>query len=189
MAQESWYALRVRSRFEWRVETMLRHKGYDVFLPSYRSKRRSSNRIKTVELPLFPGDLFCQFDVRTRLPILTTPGVNSVVGIGRIPEPIAEAEIEAIRTVVKSEVAYEPYPYVRVGQMVQVEQGSLCGLTGFVTDVRNESRLIVSVNLLMRSVLVEIDPSWVKPIDIRPRERSFLPASGTMSPALVPFSA
>src|SRR5206468_6390011 len=144
MAQELWYALRVRSRFEWTVEKALRHKGYEVFLPTYKSARRSSDRIKTVQVPLFPGYLFCQFDVRTRLPILTTPGVNSVVGVGRVPEPIDEMEIAAIRTVVQSSMVYGPHPYVRVGQMVQVEHGSLCGLTGFVTDLRSESRLIVS---------------------------------------------
>src|SRR5207247_9699821 len=97
-----------------------------------------------------------------------------------------QLETYASRTVVRSSMVYQPHPYVRVGQMVQVEHGSLCGLTGFVTDLRSESRLRVSVSLLVRSVSVEINPAWVRPIDVKPRERFFSPAIA--SPVLVPFS-
>src|SRR5262245_25150390 len=119
MTQALWYALKVRSRSEWLVEARLRSKGYELFLPTYKSRQYRSHQIKTLELPLFPGYLFCRFDVRVRLPILTTPGVAHIVGIGRIPEPIGEAEIEAIRTVVNSDAAHKPCPYVSVGQLVR----------------------------------------------------------------------
>jgi transcription antitermination factor NusG len=180
MNDDLWYALQVRPRSEWMVEANLRNKGYTPFLPTYKSKRRWSDRIKTLDVPLFPGYLFCQFDVRTRLPILKTPGVSHIVGIGKNPEPIDLVEIEAIRRVVKSGVVYEPHPYVTVGQFVQVEQGSLCGLTGLVTDLRHDSRLIISVNLLMRSVSVEIDRAWVKPIGNPPAQRFLAPVVAGM---------
>ena len=172
MANEAWYALRVRPRLEKQVSANLSGKGYELFLPLYRRKSHWSDRIKTLELPLFPGYLFCQFDVTKRLPILQTPGVISVVGIGKCPEPIDVVEIDAIRAVVCSGVTYQPHPYLTVGDAVRVERGALAGLVGLITQVKNDFRLIISVNLLMRSVSVEIDRSWVDPIRPSMRERS-----------------
>ena len=180
MSKDLWYALKIRPRLEWVVAANLTAKGYDLLLPTYKSKRRWSDRIKTLELPLFPGYLFCQFDVATRLPILQTPGVCSIVGIGKCPEPINEAEIEAIRTVVDSGVTYQPHPYLSVGQLVQVEHGALTGLVGIVTQVKNDFRLIISVNLLMRSVSVEIDRAWVDPIRQPVHERFASPIPDTV---------
>ena len=84
--QLPWYALRIQSRLASFASTTLRGKGYQEFLPLYRSRRRWSDRTKELELPLFPGYLFCQFDVNDRLPILTTPGVIGIVGFGKIPD-------------------------------------------------------------------------------------------------------
>jgi transcription antitermination factor NusG len=161
---EKWYALNIRCTAERRVARSLSNKGYDPFLPTYKQRRYWSDRIKTVESPLFPGYLFCRFDVATRLPILTTVGVQSVVGTAGTPVPIDEEEIEAIRKVVHSNLPYEPYPYVSVGQFVRIKGGTLQGLIGFVLRIRNEHRLIVSVRLLMRSVAVEIDYAVIEPI-------------------------
>jgi len=146
------------------VAGSLSGKGYELFLPTYRSKRSWSDRTKVLDLPLFAGYLFCRFDIQTRLPILTTPGVGSIVGAGKTPEAVDEREIEAIRTVVRSGVVYEPYGHLPEGQLVHVEQGSLRGLTGVVMNHKKDSRLIISVTLLMRSVSVEIERSWLKPI-------------------------
>jgi len=165
MRSDLWYALKVRPRFERVAAAHLRSRGYDPFLATYISKRQWSDRIKSLELPLFPGYLFCQLDLRSRLPVLTAPGVNYIVGVGRAPEAVPQQEIESIRTIVSSGLYYEPFPYLNVGQLVRVEQGSLVGLIGCVVDVKNTSRLIISINLLMRSVSAEIDRSWVRPID------------------------
>ena len=171
MTEVLWYALKVRARSESMVGAYLSHKGYECFCPMYKLRRQWSDRVKTVQHPLFPGYVFCRFALNTRLPILTTPGVNIIVGCGK-PEPISETEIETIRTLVKSGLSYQPCPYLTVGQLVQVEHGSMNGVIGLVTDVRNQFRLIISVDLLMRSVSVDIDRTWVKPIaNVRP-ERS-----------------
>jgi len=154
------------------VEANLEHKGYECFCPKYKHRRQWSNRIRTADRPLFPGYLFCRFDITMRLPILTTPGVSLIVGSGKCAEPVPVSEIEAIRTLVKSGVAYEPCPYLTVGQLVEIQHGSLSGLVGLVTEVRNEFRLIMSVDLLMRSVSVEIDRTWVKPVADARHERS-----------------
>ena len=113
--------------------------------------------MKSIELPLFPGYVFCQFDINARFPIVTTPGVSFVVGIGRVPELIAQTEIDSIRSVIASGLHYEPYPYLSLGQLVQVERGALTGLVGLITDLKSGSRLIISINLLKRSVSTEID--------------------------------
>jgi len=186
MAHGLWYALKVRPRFEGMVAGSLSYKGYDLFLPTYKSKRHWSDRTKVLDLPLFPGYLFCRFDLQTRLPILTTPGVNSIVGAGRSPQAVDESEIEAIRTVVQSGVAYEPYAYLPVGQLVRVEDGALHGLTGIVTDHKNDSRLIISVSLLMRSVSVEIDRSSLKLAGNAPRRRFVIPDAAVMTSAIAP---
>jgi len=159
---DSWYALHVRPRFENAVETQLGGKGYEVFLPTYVSKRRWSDRVKTIVKPLFPGYVFCRFNVGTRLPILTTPGVNSIVGIGKPPVPVDPEEIFAIRSVINSGVTSFPCDYIRDGELVQIESGPLEGLVGIVQRTKSSDRLVVSLTLLMRSVAVEIDRSWVK---------------------------
>jgi len=159
---DSWYALHVKPRFESLVEAQLNGKGYEVFLPTYESKRRWSDRIKTLECPLFPGYVFCRFDLNLRLPILVTPGVNSIIGVGKTPTPVDAEEISAIRNIVQSGIAALPCDYIREGETVRVESGPLEGLVGIVQRSRNSERLVVSLTLLMRSVSVEIDRSWVK---------------------------
>jgi len=172
MADDLWYALQVRPRRESMIAEILRNKGYEPFLPTYNDKRRWSDRTKLLTLPLFSGYLFCRFDIENRLPILQTPGVNSIVGAGKNPQAIDEVEIEAIRTVINSDAGYNPYPRLAAGQLVRVDHGSLEGLVGVVKKHKNEYRLIISVTLLMRSVSVEIDRSWLTPIG---NEKRFVP--------------
>jgi transcription antitermination factor NusG len=166
--QLPWYALRVQSRLGSLASTTLRGKGYEEFLPLYRSRRRWSDRIKELELPLFPGYLFCRFDASDRLmPILTTPGVIRIVGIGKTPAPVDDDEIEAIRVILRSGLAAQPWPLLHVGSKVYIEAGPLAGLEGIITNTDKVYRLIVSVSLLQRSVAVEIDREWARPIPDR----------------------
>ena len=161
-----WYALRVRPRFEKIVAKNLQDKGHELFLPCYSAKRQWSDRIKYVELPLFPSYVFCRFSLTdTSVPVLTTPAVREIVGISGRPLSIDPAEIEAVRSIVKSGLEYQSWPYLSVGQFVRVESGALAGLKGLVIAIKDHCRLVVSVNLLMRSVAVEIDRAWIKPID------------------------
>src|SRR5258706_2731145 len=102
VATDSWYGLRTKSRFEKVTAASLAYKGYEHYLPCYRRRQRWSDRVTEIEAPLFPGYVFCRFDFLQRLPILTTPGVVSVVGIGKEPAPIPDHEIAAIETVLKS---------------------------------------------------------------------------------------
>jgi transcription antitermination factor NusG len=161
--QEFWFALSAKRNHEKCVAEMLRGKGYEEFVPTYRIRRRWSDRYKELELPLFPGYVFCRFDPARRLPILTTPGVVLIVGNGRVPVPVEDAEIEALRAVVASNLRVEPWPYLRVGERVVIESGSLAGLEGILQEVRKSCRIVVSVELLQRSVAVEVDRCRVRP--------------------------
>lgn len=159
----NWFALRVRPRAEKVVADALRSKGYEEFLPLHLERRRWSDRIANVEMPLFPGYVFCRFDVQHRLPILTTPGVLLVVGIGKTPEPIDAAEIDSLRVVVDSRLKLQAWPYLHIGQRIQIIGGPLTGAEGILLSVKNQNRLVVSVTLLQRSVAVEIPENCAWP--------------------------
>ena len=165
-----WFALRVKPRAEKCVAAIARNKGFDEFLPLYRCRRRWSDRIKVVEVPLFPGYVFCRLNAQHRLPLLTIPGALHFVGLGRIPVPIDDVEIQAIQTLVHSGVQARPWPFLDAGQRVRLEYGPLAGLEGLFVEIRKQQRIIVSVSLLRRSVAVEIDQEWVTPLDAHGRE-------------------
>jgi len=159
-----WVALRVRGRFEKTVVTLLEQKGYESFLPLYKSRHRWSDRYKELDLPLFPGYVFCRFRLASRLPVMKTNGVLHIVGIGRHPVPVEESEIAAIQQLIKAGVSAQPWPYLRVGQDICIERGPLVGLKGKIVSLGPRHRLVVSVSLLQRSVAAEIDSAWVSPL-------------------------
>jgi transcription antitermination factor NusG len=167
-----WYALRVRSRHEDAVARHLDARGLESFLPLYKSQRRWSDRLKEIDLPLFPGYVFCHFDAMNRLPILTVPGVVHIVGIGKTPAPIDEAQIAAIQVAVKSGLPSEPWPSLCVGHRVRIEQGPLLGIEGTLLGFRGQRRLLLSVTLLQRSVAVQVDEAWVQAIPLQNRTGS-----------------
>ena len=158
---ENWYALRVKARSERLIATIARQKGYEEFLPVYQCRRRWSDRMKSVELPLFPGYVFCRLDPTYRLPLLTIPGVLHFVGIRNTPIAIDEREIVAIQIATQSGLAAEPWPYIEGGRSVEVQGGPLQKLVGQLVESPNQCRLVVSVSMLRRSVAVEIDRKWV----------------------------
>jgi transcription antitermination factor NusG len=175
MATTNWYALQVRGRNEKAIASLLSNQDYECFLPVYKCRRRWSDRIKEIELPLFPGYLFCRFDPHHRLPILVTPGVLSVVGVARKPMPVEEAEIRAIETVVSSGLPTQPWPFLHLGDRVRIDSGALRGLEGILLEFKGQYRIVVSVTLLQRSVAVEIDSAWVRSLG-RESVRTRVPA-------------
>jgi transcription antitermination factor NusG len=159
-----WFAIRTATGREKLVSMQLQNKGYEDFLPLYRSRRQWSDRTKQLDYPLFPGYLFCRFDFSNRLPILITPGVKLIVGFGKIPAPVTCEEIESLRRVVASGAEAKPCPYLSVGQKVQVRDGALAGIEGILLQVKNSYRIVLSVELLRRSVAVELDRASVVPV-------------------------
>ena len=166
-----WYALRAKSRYENVVASHLHARGYESFLPLHICRRRWSDRIKEIELPLFPGYVFCRFDPLNRLPVLSIPGVVYVVGIRGVPLPVKETEIAAIQTAVKSGLPRQPWAFLHVGHRVRIECGPLCGVEGILLSLRGHRRLVLSVTLLQRSLAVQVDESWVRPLPQEDRSR------------------
>src|SRR6266446_9608059 len=154
---EKWFALGVTARHEKAISRMLHQKGYETFLPVYTNRHQYGKRSREFELPLFPGYVFCRFNLSTRLPILTTPGVLQVIGAGRVPLPIDHHEISALQTAVKANARLVPWPFWQTGQKGRITFGPLSGVEGIVMNVKDPSRLVLSVSLLQRSVLLEID--------------------------------
>ena len=169
-----WFALQVRPRFERLVSAAVTARGYEAFLPLYVSRRRWSDRIKELQLPLFDGYVFCRLNPNRRLPILVIPGVIRLVGIGAIPVPVADKEIDFLRTVTRSGILAQPWPYLNIGQRVRIEGGPLRNLEGILIQVRGVDRLVVSVSLLQRSIAVEISREWAFPV-APPQPRSERP--------------
>jgi transcription antitermination factor NusG len=156
-----WYGIRTRAHQERNVAASFESKDYEYFLPMYRRRKRWSDRVVVADAPLFPGYVFCRFDYRQRLPIMTTPGVVAILGFGCEPAPVPDHEIQAIEKVLKSGFTAEPHPFLQIGQRIRICHGALKGVEGVLLQKKSEWRLVVSVNMLQRSLSVEIDPSCV----------------------------
>jgi transcription antitermination factor NusG len=164
-----WFALQVRSRYENIVTAQLGGMGFESFLPLYMCRRQWSDRFKEIECPLFPGYVFCRLNPLNRRPILMVPGVSLIVGMGKTPAPIDEAEIAAIQATIKSGLPSQPWPFIQIGQRVRIEHGPLCGLEGILMEFRAHHRLVLSVTLLQRSIALQVEDAWVTPIPQRSR--------------------
>jgi transcription antitermination factor NusG len=165
----AWYALRVKPRFEKMVSCGLRGKGYDEFLPLSHSQRKHNGRTRTVDLPLFPGYLFCRFDAKKRLPIMTSPGVLYVVTQGDKLAPVRDEDIASVRIALESGLPVASHQYLP-GNRVRVLAGPLTGVEGVVTRVTGKCRVVISVEMLMQSVSVDIAADWLT-ADQRTKEK------------------
>jgi transcription antitermination factor NusG len=162
---KQWYAIRVRSRTEKAVAGALRKKGFEEFLPLYKSRRQWSHRMVEIELPLFSGYVFCRFDpAERRVLIATTPGVIGIVGFGGKAMALDEGEMAAIQRVIELGIATEPWKYVQTGQRVRVEHGALAGMEGIFLGARKKHRLLLSLKLLQRAVAIQVDNAYVRKI-------------------------
>jgi transcription antitermination factor NusG len=159
----AWYALTVGPRKEKLTAQALRTRGFEDFLPLYSLRNQWSDRIRKIERPLFQGYVFCRFNPIERQAVLKTPDVVSIVGFGKTPEPVDDTEIAALQAVCESGLDAMPYPTLATGSKVRLNDGPLKGLEGvFVED--KKTRLILSLTLLQRSVVVEIDRAWIAPL-------------------------
>jgi transcription antitermination factor NusG len=166
----SWYALYTRHQHEKCVQQSLTGKGFEAFLPLYTTAHQWKDRVKRVSLPLFPCYVFLRGPLEQWLPVLSTPGVHTVVGCGGQPASISNAEIDAIRRVVESPATVEPHPYLQCGDRVRVTMGPLQGLEGLLLRKKNWCKLLLSVEMLQRSVAVEVDAAMVEPVGRRGHE-------------------
>ena len=155
--ESGWYAVQVRPKCERLVAELLCTKGYDQFLPLYVERRRWSDRIKTLELPLIPQYVFCRATPDAVGRIVTTPRVIRIVGCGRTPVAVDPEEMEALQRIDAHRLRAEPWPFLHPGQSVEIRGGPLDGVRGVLARVKTGHRLVVSVTLLQRAVAVEVD--------------------------------
>jgi transcription termination/antitermination protein NusG len=157
-----WYAAHIRSRHEKRVAEQLAGKNVNVFLPLYTAEHRWNDRLARVELPLFPGYMFVQIALRDRLKVLEVPGVVRLVSSGGEPVSLEESEINTLRQGLTSRLKAEPHPYLKIGNRVKIKSGALAGLEGILLRKKDSYRVVISVDLIMRSIAVEISAADVE---------------------------
>ena len=161
----SWYALYTRPRHEKQVLEDLTKRGIEAFLPTYKVRRRWSDRYKVVEEPLFKNYLFVNVDYdRRHYETLRPYGAVTFVMFDGKPAPVPDGEIDSIRRLVTSELPYNPHPYLKVGRRVHVRYGPLEGCEGILTRKKGLTRIVLSIQLLQQSVSAEVDADCVAPI-------------------------
>ncbi|HET8888313.1 MAG TPA: UpxY family transcription antiterminator [Candidatus Angelobacter sp.] len=156
-----WFALQVVPRHEKSVDKILEYIGCDHFLPTYRVRRRWSDRVSVVEEPLFHGYVFCRSQSNLMEIIRGSPGIIRIVAFGGKPHPVPDEEIEALQQIVRGKREYSALPYLNVGQKVRVISGPLTGISGTIMQFKNHDRLLISIDVIMKSISVEIDQSEV----------------------------
>jgi transcriptional antiterminator RfaH len=154
----SWFALQTRPKCEKSVATTLEIKGYESFYPTYRERRRWSDRCVELERPLFPGYVFCRLTSAAFGKVLLTVGVRRLLGFGPTPAEIPAAQIESLQRVNESDIGRAPWIYMAIGMRVRIESGPLKGVEGIYSRDSDHRRLILSVDLLQGSVAVILDP-------------------------------
>jgi transcription termination/antitermination protein NusG len=163
-SESRWYAAYTTPRHEKQVSRQIEGRQMQSFLPLYRSARRWKDRRKLVELPLFPGYVFVHMSLRERLRVLQVPGVVHLVSFQGKPAALPDAEIESLREKLAKNARMEPHPYLRVGRRVRVHSGSVAGLEGILVRRKDKFRLVLSIELIQRSVAVEVDEADVEPV-------------------------
>jgi transcription antitermination factor NusG len=156
-----WYAACTRSNHEKCAATQLEQRSIEHFLPLYESVRKWKDRRKRLEFPLFPGYLFVRIPLAERLRVLLTPGVVRLVGFDNRPAALPDEEIEALRTVLAHGVHSEPHPYLSVGRRVRITRGALAGMEGMLVRKKGRVRLVLSINLIRQSAMIEVDSADV----------------------------
>jgi transcription antitermination factor NusG len=162
----AWFAVQTRPRHEKKVSAELQEKGVSAFLPLISSKRQWSDRSRVVEMPLFPQYVFVRIaqTLHTRVSVLRTNGVSNFVGTRGIGVAIPDEQIERVQTVVTRGITATPHAFLNVGKRIRIRGGALDGLQGILTAVNGDQTLVVSVELIQRSIAIRIAGFSVEPV-------------------------
>ena len=163
-AEPRWYAIYTCSRHEKRVSEQLESKVIEHFLPLYESVHHWKDRRVRVQLPLFPGYLFVHIPLSRKIQVLEVPSVVRMVGFHGAPAALPEEEIVSLRSGLSGNLRVEPHPYLTVGRRVRVVRGPLAGREGIMVRKKDRLRLVISIDLIMRSMAVEVDAADVEPL-------------------------
>jgi len=162
-AEQHWYAAYTCAQHEKRVAAELGMHEVEHFLPLYSSVRRWKDRRVTLDLPLFPGYVFVRLALRDRLRVVQIPGVVRLVGFGGLPTALPDTEMEILRSGLCQSLRAEPHPFLTIGRRVRVTRGPFAGLEGVLKRRKSNLRVVVSLELIQRSVAVDVDIAYVRP--------------------------
>jgi transcription antitermination factor NusG len=152
-----WYAAYTRSRHEKFVADQLQRKQIETFLPLYETLRRWKNGDHRVQLPLFPGYAFVRIALRDRMEVLKVPGVVRLIGFNGTPTALEDEEVESLRRALAAGVRGAPHSYLTVGRRVRITAGPLTGLEGILLRRKGNCRVVLSIDLIQRSMLVDVE--------------------------------
>lgn len=169
-SEPQWYAAYTCANHEKRVAEQLGVRAVEHFLPVYASVRRWKDRRVMLNLPLFPGYVFVRMALRDRLQVQQVPGVAHLVGFDGTPAVLPEQEIEALRTSLASGMRAEPHPFLTVGRRVLIKAGPLAGMEGVLLRRKGSLRLVISIELIQRSVAVDADAADVEAVPVAQME-------------------
>jgi transcription antitermination factor NusG len=159
-----WYVAYTNANHEKRVAEQLAQKSIAHFLPLYASARRWKDRTVNLQLPLFPGYVFLQLALCDRLRVLQIPSVVRFVGFGGMPSELPAEEVESLRRAQAQGIHLEPHRFLSAGRRVQITAGPLAGRVGTLKRWKGNLRVLLSIELIQRSVLVDIDVSAIEPV-------------------------
>ena len=159
-----WYAVYTRPHHEKLVARILQFREVDCFLPLFETENRWHDRYKIIQSPLFPSYLFVHISPEERARVVMAPGVVCLVSSQGHPVPVPESEINAIRNYMSLRLPAEPYPYLAVGRRVRIAHGPLAGLQGVVLRQKNRLRVVITVDLIMRSMVVDVCAADLVPL-------------------------
>lgn len=160
----NWYALYTRSRHEKQVAEQLEQRHFEVFLPLYPSLRRWKDRRVELQLPLFPSYLFVRIPLQHRIEVLNVPGAVRFVAFNGRPAAVTDHDLLSVRSALTEGLRLHPHPYLKIGRRVRVRSGPLTGMEGILVRKKDRFRLVLSIDIIMRSVAVEVDASDVEPL-------------------------
>jgi transcription antitermination factor NusG len=162
--ESRWFAAYTSPRHEKHVSRQMERRGIQNFLPLYKSIRRWKDRRKELDLPIFPGYLFVRMALRERVSVLQVPGVVQLVSFQGRPAPLPDADIEMLQRQLLQGGAAQPHPFLTIGRRVRVTNGPLTGMEGILARKKDKFRVVLSIELIQRSVAVEIDLSDMEPV-------------------------
>jgi transcription antitermination factor NusG len=162
-AHVAWYVLRTRVGGELAAAANLEYRGFSPYCPMQKERRRYTDRIKIVETAVFSGYVFCQFNVREKLPIVSCPGVEYIVGFADGPAPVPEEELDSVRRMI--DAGATAVKSLSRGERVRVTHGPLEGVEGVLVRDSSGDRLVVSINLLNRGTSLLINQDQVCPVE------------------------
>jgi transcription antitermination factor NusG len=158
----AWYVLKIRTGGELSAVTALTHRGYSPYCPMQKERRHYSDRMKIVDAAAFPGYVFCQFDSQKKLPIISCPGVEYIVGFADGPAPVPDEELVNIRRMI--DAGASAVRGMEQGQRVRVTHGPLEGVEGVLVRDATSNRLVVSIELLNQAASLHINEDEVCPV-------------------------